>query len=102
MSTLMAASDLSLCASRTETLTLRIRFETFCTVPVMASLRSPCPRVSGEDDVRTAGDLAAYSLRQEAALAVCEARRDAILSAVDAHNAAVSGLRGGAAGAHSR
>jgi hypothetical protein len=42
--------------------------------------------------VRTAGDLAAFSLRQEAALSVCEAKRDALLSAIDAHNSAVAAL----------
>lgn len=70
------------------------------TVPVATSLRSPCPQPAGEAAVRTAGELAAFSLRQEAALSVCDARREAILAAVDAHNAAAEGLRGKAGASH--
>ena len=88
---LAGALALSACAQRPLVLT----------VPVAQSLRSPCPHPPGEEAVRTAGDLAAFSLRQEAALSVCDARREAILAAVDAHNAAAQGLRGHAAASHS-
>jgi hypothetical protein len=37
--------------------------------------------------VQTVGDLAAYSLRQEAALGVCEARRAALVTVIDQANA---------------
>lgn len=70
------------------------------TVPVADSLRAPCPRPAA-DAVRTAGDLAAFSIRQEAAIGLCEARRDAVLAVVDAHNAAAAGLKDGRGGAHS-
>ena len=69
-------------------------------VPVAQSLRNPCPDVRETEPVRTAGDLAAFSVKQEAALQVCEARRAAILAAVDAHNAAAQGLKGGRAASH--
>ena len=61
------------------------------TVPVADSLRATCagPPTTG---VASVGDLAAFSIRQEAALAVCDARREAVLAAVDAHNAAVQSL----------
>jgi hypothetical protein len=36
--------------------------------------------------VRTVGDLAAFSVRQEAALSACDARRAALVETVDAHN----------------
>jgi hypothetical protein len=39
--------------------------------------------------VQTVGELAAFSVRQEAALQVCEARRAAVVSIVDAHRATV-------------
>ncbi len=61
-------------------------------VPVARSLREPCPRPAPEAVV-TAGDLAAFSLRQEAALSICEARRAALVSVADAHNAAVRDRR---------
>ena len=57
------------------------------TLPVAEVLRQACPRPDGVEAVRTAGELAAFSVRQEAALAVCDARREALLQGVDAHNA---------------
>jgi hypothetical protein len=42
--------------------------------------------------VRTVGDLAAFSIRQEAALAICDAGRDALVQTVDAHNALAAQL----------
>jgi hypothetical protein len=45
--------------------------------------------------VRTVGELAAFSVRQEAALAVCDARREALVAGVDAHNALVAQTAGG-------
>ncbi|HTK33868.1 MAG TPA: hypothetical protein VL358_01105 [Caulobacteraceae bacterium] len=51
------------------------------------TLRQPCPRADGAEAVRTVGDLAAFSVRQEAALSACEARRAALAQTIDAHNA---------------
>jgi hypothetical protein len=61
-------------------------------VPVAESLRETCPRPQGVEAVRSVGDLAAFSVRQEAALAVCDARREALVLTVDAHNALAAGL----------
>lgn len=52
-----------------------------------ASLRATCERPSGVDDVKTVGDLAAYSVRQDAALKVCDAKREGLVSILDAVNA---------------
>jgi hypothetical protein len=60
------------------------------TIPVAESLRAPCPRPDGVEAVRTVGELAAFSVRQEAALAVCDARREALVAGADAHNALVA------------
>lgn len=51
------------------------------------TLRQDCPRPDGVEAVKTVGELAAFSVRQEAALAVCDARRGALVQSVDAHNA---------------
>lgn len=56
-------------------------------LPVAESLRQPCARPGDVEAVRNVGDLAAFSVRQEAALAVCDARREALVQIVDAHNA---------------
>lgn len=61
------------------------------TVPIADSLRAPCAGPPTES-VATIGDLAAFSIRQEAALAVCDARREAVIGAVDAHNAVLKSL----------
>jgi hypothetical protein len=56
------------------------------TIPVAAVLREPCPRPDFLA-VETVGELAAFSVRQEGALAVCEARRGAAVAVIDAANA---------------
>ena len=58
------------------------------TVPVADSLRHPC--LAPDDSwVVTVGDMEAFSLQQDAALVACDARRDALVQAIDAHNKAV-------------
>ena len=52
------------------------------------TVRRPCPHAWGAEAVRTVGDLAAFSIRQEAALSACDARRAAAVETVDAFNAA--------------
>lgn len=56
-------------------------------IPV--SLRADCvgPPTEG---VETIGQLAAFSVRQEAALQVCSERKAAVVAIVDAHRAAVT------------
>ena len=49
------------------------------TIPVSPALREPCPRPDFQA-VQTVGELAAFSVRQEGALAVCEARRGAAVA----------------------
>jgi hypothetical protein len=56
------------------------------TIPVAAVLREPCPRPDFLA-VETVGELAAFSVRQEGALAVCEARRSAAVAVIDVYNA---------------
>ena len=56
------------------------------TIPVAAVLREPCPRPPHEG-VKTVGDLGAFSVRQEGALAVCDERRRAAVAVLDAANA---------------
>ena len=51
-----------------------------------SSLRDPCPRPS-RPDAPGAGALAGFSVRQEAALSVCEGRKDAAIAVIDAVNA---------------
>lgn len=60
-------------------------------LPVAATLRAPCPRPDrpAAPDV---GALAAFSLAQEAAVGVCEARKDAAVAVIDAGNAALAVL----------
>jgi len=62
------------------------------TIPVAENLRKKCPFAEGADAVRTVGDLAAFSIQQEAALLVCEARREALVAGIDAHNALAAQL----------
>ena len=50
-----------------------------------ASLREPCPRPA-RPDAPSAGQLAGFSVRQEAALSVCEGRKDAAVAVIDAVN----------------
>lgn len=45
------------------------------------SLTSPCPRPAPEA-VQTVGDLAAFSVRQDAALIACDAKRAALVAIV--------------------
>jgi hypothetical protein len=59
-------------------------------IPVAESLRAECKDPSGVDAVKTAGDLAAYSRRQKEALAVCDARRAALVGTIDAANQATA------------
>lgn len=47
------------------------------------SLRAPCPRPD-PSGVVTQADLLAFSLRQEAAIGACEARKDAAMALLDA------------------
>lgn len=49
------------------------------------TLREPCPRPPIPDRP-TVGDLAGFSIRQEAALSVCDARREAAVTVIDAVN----------------
>lgn len=52
------------------------------TLTVPDSLRATCERPNPEG-VSTVGDLAAYSLKQDAAIRVCDARRAAVVAIVD-------------------
>jgi hypothetical protein len=56
---------------------------------VPKSLRMPCrgPELPTSDTVTT-GDIATFSILQEAALQTCDARREASISIIDAINAA--------------
>ncbi len=53
-----------------------------------AELREPCPRPA-RPDAPTLGALALFSVRQEEAVAVCEGRKDAAVSLLDAAAAAL-------------
>ena len=54
-------------------------------------LLQPCPRPD-RPATPDAGALAAFSVRQEAAISVCEARKDAAVQALDAGDAALRAL----------
>ncbi len=56
-------------------------------IPVAQVLREPCPRPD-RPAAPTVGELAAFSVRQEAALGVCEARKDAAVTLIDAQSRA--------------
>ena len=53
------------------------------TINIPQVLREPCSRA--EIKAATIGDLGATIVRQEAAVAVCDARRGALVAIVDAH-----------------
>ena len=55
-------------------------------IPISSLLREPCPRPPGYETAVTVGDLAAFSVRQEAAISVCNERRAAVVSVLDAYN----------------
>lgn len=54
--------------------------------PVAAILRQPCPRPDRPQSP-TLGQLAGFSVRQEAAITICEQRKDAAVAVIDAVNA---------------
>jgi hypothetical protein len=70
----LGALALTACAHQLEPLTI--------TVP--APLDEACPRPDA-GEVETIGDLATFSIRQEAALGICEARRAALVSLIEGH-----------------
>ena len=51
--------------------------------PAPAVLRAPCPRPERPSSP-TVGELAGFSVEQQAALAVCESRKDAAVAILDA------------------
>ena len=59
------------------------------TITIPDSLRAICERPAYAG-VATVGDLAAFSIRQEGALAACDGRRAAVVALVDAHREVVS------------
>ncbi len=75
----LGATALTGCAATPKPVTIR--------VPDM--LATPCPRPD-PSDVSTIGDLATFSIRQEAALGVCDARRAALVEVIGAHTTAVT------------
>lgn len=54
-------------------------------ISVPESLRAPCEHPSPEG-VQTIGQLASYSVRQDAAISSCDARRSAVVAIVDGAN----------------
>ena len=54
------------------------------TINIPPTLREPCARAE-ISALGTVGDLGGLIVRQEAAVAVCEARRAAVVAIVDAH-----------------
>ena len=54
-------------------------------IPVATTLRSPCPRPARPRQP-SVGELAGFSVEQEAAISVCETRKDAAVAVIDAHN----------------
>jgi hypothetical protein len=54
---------------------------------VPQTLRGPCPRPSRPRSP-SVGELAGFSVEQEAAISTCEGRKDAAVQMIDAHNAA--------------
>lgn len=55
-------------------------------IAVPDSLRQPCPRTPTAE-VNTVQELAAFSVKQEADLKTCDARRAAAIAIIDAANA---------------
>lgn len=58
-------------------------------IPVPDALRERCVGPSTEA-VETVGDLAVFSVRQEAVIAVCDARRAGAVALIDQRNAQVT------------
>lgn len=56
-------------------------------LPVSETLRGPCRRPI-RPQAPSVGELAGFSVEQEAALSACEGRKDAAVQVIDAHNAA--------------
>lgn len=59
------------------------------TITVPTFLRAECDRPDPAG-VQTVGDLAAFSVRQDAALRACDGRRGAVVELIDAHAKAVT------------
>lgn len=57
-------------------------------ITVPASLRAECDRPNPQG-VQTVGQLAGYSVRQDAAIGVCDAKRAALVEIIDGANVAV-------------
>jgi len=57
------------------------------TINLPASLRAPCDRAE-VGPLATVGDLGSFAVRQEAALSICDGRREAIVAIVDGHKRA--------------
>ena len=55
------------------------------TIPVAEILRAPCPRPPRPMSP-SVGELAGFSVEQEAAISVCEMRKDAAVATIEAHN----------------
>lgn len=51
------------------------------------ALRAPCEQPAGKEDVKTVSDLASFSIRQDAALRICEEKRKGLASILDAVSA---------------
>ena len=76
------AVSLSGCASNPQPVTINIP----------ATFREPCARAD-LTALETVGDLGGLIVRQEAAVAVCDARRAGVVALVDAHAATVKPRR---------
>jgi hypothetical protein len=63
------------------------------TIQIPAPLNEVCPNAGDASDVDSVGELASYSLRQEVALARCEARRAALASLIEGHKQIVAPKR---------
>jgi hypothetical protein len=82
----MRAALAALCAGFLATGCATATAPPILTIPVSPVLREACPRPDFQA-VQTVGELAAFSVRQEAAVAVCDARRSAAVAVIDAANA---------------
>lgn len=60
-------------------------------VTIPTELVSPCPRADYLS-VKTAGDLAAFGIQEDAYLAVCDARRQEAVGIIQTQNAADTAL----------
>lgn len=78
VSVMLCAGLLASCAGSPKPLTINVP-------PV---LKEPCPRAD-VGPMETVGDLGALVLRQEAALTVCDGRREAVVAIVEAHRQTV-------------